>query len=545
MATSVVTPAPALVVRKTPMVATILKLRYRILGNSLMRSPWQLVGFILGGLAALSFIVPSAIGLLFLGHAGIGVTHTVIVMVGTALTLGWVIAPLIVAGIDTTVDPGRLAPFPLTRTQVMFSITAIGLFGVAGIATRLGATALVLAWWRWPLALVAAIVCAPLGVLIAVVASRLIATFASSSGGGRRIGQVVGIVAFFALILAGPIMLGIMNIVEGTAGLAIDPRQIADAAGWTPVGAAWAVPGDVLEGRIVPAIAKFIIALATLALLWILWSRALAVASVTPVRLAARVQRAGSHGWFGRARTGPIGATWARAMTYWLRDPRYLRQLLTAPLLPIVFAFAGQGVLDGAFLFSGVITAAVLGLVPYADVSYDGTAFAGVLATGIRGREDRAGRLFAAASIGLPLIVVITVITVGISGEWSMLPGIVGAAIGALLVGYGVSAVSSSLLVIPVPEPGDNMFKRVPGATFGMGMAFFGCLAATAVLALPATIVAIIAVVQSNVAMSWVAAAVGVGVGIAAMLGGIFGGGRIFDRNAPVLLQRLKTMRGV
>lgn len=126
-----------------------------------------------------------------------------------------------------------------------------------------------------------------------------------------------------------------------------------------------------------------------------------------------------------------------------------------------------------------------------------------------------------------------------------MLPGIVGAAIGALLVGYGVSAVSSSLLVIPVPEPGDNMFKRVPGATFGMGMAFFGCLAATAVLALPATIVAIIAVVQSNVAMSWVAAAVGVGVGIAAMLGGIFGGGRIFDRNAPVLLQRLKTMRGV
>ncbi|MFG3866422.1 hypothetical protein, partial [Klebsiella pneumoniae] len=62
-------------------------------------------------------------------------THTVIVMVGTALTLGWVIAPLIVAGIDTTVDPGRLAPFPLTRTQVMFSITAIGLFGVAGIAT--------------------------------------------------------------------------------------------------------------------------------------------------------------------------------------------------------------------------------------------------------------------------------------------------------------------------------------------------------------------------------------------------------------------------
>lgn len=526
------------------MVATVLRLRYRILGNSLARSPWQLVGFILGSLWALGMIVPGTIGLLFVGAAGIEVTHVVVVLIGSVLTLGWVVAPLVVAGIDTTIDPGRLAPFPLTRTQVMLSITAVGLFGVAGIATILAGIATILAWWRWPLALVAAIVCAPLGVLIAVVASRLIATFAGS-GGGRRISQIVGMVVFFALILAGPIMLGIVSLIEGTAGFTIDGPRIADAAGWTPVGAAWAVPGDLLDGRIGAAVAKFAIALATLALLWVLWRRALAVSSVSPVRAVARVQRTGALGWFGRASTGPIGATWARSLTYWLRDPRYLRQLLTAPLLPILFAVVGQGEFDGVFLYSGIITAAVLGLVPYSDISYDGTAFAGVLATGVRGRDDRAGRIFGAATIGLPLVIVITLAIVAIAGKWSMLPGLLGAGVGALLIGYGVSAVSSALLVIPVPEPGDNMFKRVPGATFGMGMAFFGCMAVTALLALPATVVALIAVVQGNAALSWVAAAIGLAVGIGAALGGIFGGGRTFDQNAPALLQRLKMLKGV
>ena len=35
------------------MVATVLRLRYRILGNTLARSPWQLVGFCFGMLGAL------------------------------------------------------------------------------------------------------------------------------------------------------------------------------------------------------------------------------------------------------------------------------------------------------------------------------------------------------------------------------------------------------------------------------------------------------------------------------------------------------------
>ena len=39
--------------------------------------------------------------------------------------------------------------------------------------------------------------------------------------------------------------------------------------------------------------------------------------------------------------TGGVGATWARSLTGWLRDPRYLRQLLVVPIFPVLFAFTG------------------------------------------------------------------------------------------------------------------------------------------------------------------------------------------------------------
>jgi ABC-2 type transport system permease protein len=48
-----------------------------------------------------------------------------------------------------------------------------------------------------------------------------------------------------------------------------------------------------------------------------------------------------------------------------------------------------------------VLVAFVLCITGYSDISYDGTAFASVLASGIRGRQDRLGRILGAASVGV------------------------------------------------------------------------------------------------------------------------------------------------
>ena len=195
------------------MVATVLRIRLRILANMLTRSVWQLVGFVAGALAAAGGLVVVAIGLALIGTAGLEATSAVVTMGGALLIVGWAVAPLVAGGVDTTVDADRLAPFPMSTRQVMIALTAVGLVGIPGIATTLGALSALSAWVHWPAAAAAAIVCLPLGVLTCVLISRTVASF--SSRGGRRLGDAVGLLALAALVLAGPIATGLIGLAGG------------------------------------------------------------------------------------------------------------------------------------------------------------------------------------------------------------------------------------------------------------------------------------------------------------------------------------------
>src|SRR5690606_35925036 len=117
----------------------------------------------------------------------------------------------------------------------------------------------------------------------------------------------------------------------------------------------WAVPGDIAAGSWLSAAVKLASAVATLAVIWLLWSRALDTSLTSPPRTAARSVRRGTLGLFVRMPTGGVGATWARSLTAWVRDPRYLRQLLVVPLFPVLFAFSA-GV--DSFLFTASAVAA-------------------------------------------------------------------------------------------------------------------------------------------------------------------------------------------
>lgn len=528
------------------MVATVLRLRFRVLGNTLARNPWQLVGFIVGALSALWLLFGATAGLVVVGGLGLDVARATVTVAGGVLTLGWVVGPIFAAGVDTTLDPAKLAPFPISTSRLMLAIAAGGATGVPGIATALGALATFAVWWRWPVAALAAIVCVPLGFAICVIASRAVASFAAGLGGRRRAREVIALIAFAVLIFASPIILGIVSLVRLAAENGAQLTSIVSGLSWTPVAAAWAVPGDLAAGEVLPAVLKLLIAAATLAVLWVLWARSLASALVAPpARSAARTARAGAIGWFGRLPSGPVGASWARSLTYWLKDLRYLRQLLLVPFLPIVvLIYTGFEVGTPFFALSGIFVAFFMGVIPYTDVSFDGTAFASVLQTGIRGRADRAGRMLAAASVGLPLLLLAIVVTVALAGRWMLLPAVLGASIALLLGGYGVSAVSSALLIVPTPAAGDNAFKRVPGATFGMFLGFLGCWVASVALAAPALVLAAISAFTGSIAWGWAALGVGIVLGPVVFVGGVIVGGRIFDRTAPDLLLRLRSLKG-
>ncbi|PZQ89600.1 MAG: hypothetical protein DI534_07280 [Leifsonia xyli] len=524
------------------MVATVLRLRYRILGNMLTRSVWQLVGFVFGAIGAAGGLLIATVGLVVIGASGLDAVRGVVTVGGALLVVGWSVAPLVAGGVDTTIEAEQLAPFPMSTRRIMLALTVVGLAGIPGIATSLGTVGALAAWGRWPVALLAALVCLPLGVLSCVIASRTVASF--STRGAGRLGNILALVLFSLLVLAGPITTGLLGLIGAGSGIQDRIGAVVTGVSWTPVGAIWAVPGDLAAGAYATGILKLLIALATLAVLWLLWRRNVVAASASPRRRVA-AGRAGRLGWFGLARTGGVGATWARSLRYWLSDPRYLRNLVIVALLPVLFAFALGGRTDSTqFAFAVLLPALLLGLVPYADVSYDGTAFASVLATGVRGRDDRAGRLLGAASAAVPLVIVVTTVTVGLSGRWLLLPAILGCGVGAVLAGLGISAVSSAHLVIPVPASGDNAFKRVPGQSFWVGFALMGFTLLAGVFVVPALVLAILAALQDSAVLSWLALLVGLGVGVGVARAGVVIGGRHFDRTGPLLLARIRATAG-
>lgn len=193
------------------MVATLLRLRFRVLGNQLARSPWQLVGFLLGALYGLGVLAAITVGLVLLGFAGLATASVVVVGAGSLVTLGWALVPLVAFGIDTTLDPDRLVVFPMTLPRMMVALTVAAVSGIPGIITSLAALATVATWVHWPAAIVAWAVSTPVAVLTAVVASRTVATLAAGLGSGRRFREVAGILIFIPLILAGPIIVGVAS----------------------------------------------------------------------------------------------------------------------------------------------------------------------------------------------------------------------------------------------------------------------------------------------------------------------------------------------
>ncbi|OAH49981.1 hypothetical protein [Microbacterium oleivorans] len=524
------------------MVATVLKLRYRALANTLARRPWQLVGFIFGALWAIGALVSIVAGMVALAVFQPLETATVVaVLGGSALLLGWVLGPILLTGMDTSIDARGLAVFPFTRTQTMLALGGTGLTGLPGIATTLAALSTVILWVRWPLAAVVSIPAAALAVITCVLASRLVGELSGGLGGNRRGRELIGTVVLILLVLSGPILTGVLTLLDAGGDLVARLTSAAAVLPWTPIGAAWGVAPALAAGDVLSAVARLGIAVATVGVLWVVWSRVIDAGTDAAPRRARKVAAAGRLGLFGLLPTGGVGATWARSLNGWLRDPRYLRQLLVVPLLPIVFLVTGGT--DGFFFgFSPVFAALMLSIAGYTDVSYDGTAYATVLATGVRGVADRAGRTLGAACVGLPLIVLLATVTAVLSDNLATLPITLGASVGIVLVGYGVSAVSSALIISPVAAPGDSPFKSVPGQTFVNGLLAFVVWGVVIALSTPTIAVAAFASTTEDGSWTWVALAVGVVEGVVIAVLGIVVGGRLLDRTGPDLLAKIRAL---
>lgn len=516
------------------MVAHLVKLKLALLRNSLRRSKWQLVGVIIGGLYGLGILTLVLAALVALGFGELELARTVIVLAGSVVILGWMIIPVLAGGVDMTLDPARFVTFAIPMPALLSGLTLGGIVGVPGIVTLVAALGTIGTWWRSPGSLAAAFICALLAVFTCVVLSRLVTSATTSLASSRRFKDISGIVAFIPLILLGPIIAGAS---VGLANAADFLPTLAETMSWTPLGAVWAVPADIALGSYGAAAAKFSIALATLALLAWLWKLSLARALVSPAHTSVSSKEAGNIGLLGKLPATPTGAVAARALTYWLRDPRYGGSLVVLPLIPVFLYFAGGEAGNLTVLnFLGPIAAFLLGWSISADVSYDNTAFWLHVSTGVSGIADRTGRLLACAVFAVPVTLIFTVAPIWLSGSWSLLPGMLGLSLGVLLSGFGLSSVVSARYTYSVPAPGESPFKTPPGAGVRTLVVQAVGWLLLALLVVPELVLAILSFTTGQLLFGWLALATGLVLGMVLLVIGVRLGGKWYDSRTPELL---------
>jgi ABC-2 type transport system permease protein len=519
-------------------VATLVKLRLLVLRNSFRRSTSQLVAVIIGALYGSIGLLVVLGGLLALSLAPAQVATTVVVLGGSAAVLGWAVFPLLLSGVEQTLDAAHLAVYPIPLRPLMLGMLLSGAVGVAGAATTIAGIGTALPWLRSPGVALIAVVTGVLGAATCIVVSRAVTSVASGLASGRRFREASGLLILIPLILAGPIVIGITRGLRSSADAL---PGVAAGLGWSPLGAAWAVPGAVAVGDVTGAALRLLIALATFALLWMVWRWGLARSLVTPARASSRVRAPGKSGLFGVLPGTPAGAIAARCLTYWFRDPRYLRQLLVVPLLPAVMWFYSSLNHSTGYLFAaGPVVAFALGIGMIADVSFDSTAFALHVSKAVRGRADRWGRASALLIFAVPAVVLIGVGAAAVRDDWLPAPGLLGLSFGILLSGVAVCSVTSARFVFPVPEPGDNPFRSRPGANISLLGPTFAAWGVIALLCLPEIVLLVVSLVTREAIWGWLGLAAGVVLGAVLLAIGVRVGGRVLDARAPELLLQLR-----
>ena len=525
------------------MVAHLMRMKLAITVNGWKKSTAQLVLAILFIAYLLFVLVMLGVGAWFMPELETEVRGTILALAGSVAVLGWIVIPVFFTGVDLTLDPANFATFGIPTRKLVPGLAMAGLVTIPGAATLLGFLVSTLAWRDVPGALLLAIPTTILGAVFCLCISYAVTGLLAGITGQRRIREVMSIVAFIPIMLAGVIISGIADSVQA----ALDQLPAIGAVlAWTPLGSFTAAPWALAEGRFLTAALQAVLCLVWVAGAVLLWQLAVD-------RSYAKGRGAGPAS--SRTKTGlgllgvfpgtPAGAIAARSLIYWLKDPRYSASLVVLPLMLVLFWFLGYQSGDYTLiLLMGPITGFMLGYSISADISYDGSAFALHVTSGVSGRDDRVGRVGSLLAWGIPVTLLFTVATVWMAGQWHLIPGLIGLGVGALLTGAGVSALASARFIYPVPPPGASPFATPEGGSVRMMLVSVGAMIVVGALSLPELVLYIVALVTGDMLFQWLTLVVGLGLGAVLLLLGIRMGGRWFDRSQAETYQAVLSAAG-
>lgn len=521
------------------MVAHLLRLKLLLLRNSIRRSPSVLVGMAVGILyGGIFFLAAEVVLVLLRAAADPAPSRIATTLGGAALVAAWAVVPVMLFGVDPTLDPTRFATLAVPVRSLAAGLAASALVGLPGIATLALAATTLVTWSRSPAAVVGAALGAACGVATCALLSRIVAGVLSASLQTRRARDTV------AALGVGAVLVVVPGAVFGASRNVVSAHLegMAQVVGWTPLGWAWAIPADAVDGRFGTAVARAGLAVGLVAVLGLVWRHVLRRAMLAPPASAGGSGQ-GGLGLLGRLPGTSAGAVAARALTYWRRDPRFNFPGVMTAVVPLGLVFAWHSTGSTRLLAVMPVTSAYLiGWGPHNDVGYDSTAFWMHLSAGVDGLSDRLGRLAPSALLALLCVPGYALLGAWLSSDWSLLPATLGAASGVALSGFAVASVASAVLPYPTPKPGEGPFATRPGGA-GLTIAVqTACAVAVLLLSLPVLMLSVMAE-RGSAWAAWPALVAGPLLGSAALAAGLVVGGRVLERRGPELLQRLVAMR--
>jgi ABC-2 type transport system permease protein len=193
-------------------------------------------------------------------------------------------------------------------------------------------------------------------------------------------------------------------------------------------------------------------------------------------------------------------------------------------------------------VFAPTLVGLLVGLSLAQDLSFDGSAVWLHVGLGLRGAEDRAGRAWSALVIFVPMIVVLLLVSLVITGAWALAAPAAALSLGSALAGLGVGSVVGALWQWPAPPAGANPFASSNQGGLPSLLSLTVTTLATLVVSLPT-----LALVVWSIFSPWVGAlalVVGLGSGLVVFKIGIDWGGRLLERRWPEALSAVSEKVG-
>lgn len=504
-----------------------------MMGGALRGDPRDVVRRVIGVVVLVAATVVAAVSAAGLADADRLTTAVVTVLAGSAVTLGFAVGPPITASVDP-LDPRRFAVVGPEPRPLAAALALAGFLSVPVLVVLVLGVSLAVAWGAHGASALASIASVVLGLTTCVLFARVSMALGALVQRPRQSRELMGVYLVAVLVVVVPVGV-FLGSLEWRGAV---PSQLASAAeilAWTPVGASW---GIALAPSPAAAVGSVVVSLVTVVVLALAWF-ALVDRLLTTTRRPVAARERGGLGWFAILPGSPGGAVAARSLSYWLRDRRYIVNVVIVPVAAVVstvpLLVAGVP-FEVAVLLPVPIMALFFGWLPHNDLAYDSTALWMHIASGVRGASDRIGRLVPVVLIGVPVLAVTLPLAVVAHGRWAILPAMIGVCAALFLAGLGLSSISSVVAPYAVSRPGDSPFQQ-PQRSGSGGVVAQGLVMAGALVAALPSIWLTWRAVGGEAIDAMLALGVGIGVGLVVLVVGVALGAALFEHRATRLME--------